>query len=359
MQHPGHEKLIFLCKIDNFYCTKNSITINFLPGDMTCAYDYPRILGVTNSHYWIWKQMYKMIDEGGAYRMKAPIVASSRAPKFDEERARAELHSDYSLVRELYRQTPHPKFIINLSKKFIQEYISTSKDASTKFIGIHWRFNVDFLGKSAVHPEQYLAEKTTAENEALLQQVKALQVKGQDITNDLLHGKKGIPEWVRVEIHKSLKNPGYFIEKLLRHIETVIPERELYDGHINGTESSLSSTLTIFISSPQNIAQYFEDLMKTPFKTPSGRIVKIITSNDTLKFFNQQAKQCQIFEDYKGDILSTFEKEILINSFSFYRARPSNWSFNVQGQRFGKLDEEKLKYDRVIYDVFMDRTIRK
>ena len=39
---------------------------------------------------------------------------------------------------------------------------------------------------------------------------------------------------------------------------------------------------------------------------------------------------CKLLADYLGDILSTFEKELMIRAFAFYRARPSNWSFNVQ-----------------------------
>jgi len=81
-------------------------------------------------------------------------------------------------------------------------------------------------------------------------------------------------------------------------------------------------------------------------------IINLITSIDTTKFLKREIAGCTLLESYMGDILSTFEKEILLNSSAFYRARPSNWSFNVQGQRFATHDE--LPYDRTIFDVFLD-----
>ena len=54
---------------------------------------------------------------------------------------------------------------------------------------------------------------------------------------------------------------------------------------------------------------------------------------------------------YFGDILSTLEKEMMLLSRVFYRARPSNWSFNVQGHRFSEREFEEIRHDRVIFDV--------
>ena len=56
---------------------------------------------------------------------------------------------------------------------------------------------------------------------------------------------------------------------------------------------------------------------------------------------------------YFGDILSTFEKEILIYAKLFLRSRPSNWSFNVQGHRFARYEE--LPYDRYVFDIFKNK----
>ena len=40
----------------------------------------------------------------------------------------------------------------------------------------------------------------------------------------------------------------------------------------------------------------------------------------------------------------------MVHSETFLRARPSNWSFNVQAHRFAS--EKSLKYDRVMTDIF-------
>ena len=53
------------------------------------------------------------------------------------------------------------------------------------------------------------------------------------------------------------------------------------------------------------------------------------------------------------------EKEILVQSLAFYRARPSNWSFNIQGHRFAEWGPRNLTHDRVVYDVFLNRHKRR
>ena len=69
-------------------------------------------------------------------------------------------------------------------------------------------------------------------------------------------------------------------------------------------------------------------------------------------------EKCELVKNLFGDIVSTFEKEVLVQALSFYRTRPSNWSFNVQGHRFARYTSEELKYDRVIFDVFSGRQRR-
>merc|ERR1712150_66536 len=55
--------------------------------------------------------------------------------------------------------------------------------------------------------------------------------------------------------------------------------------------------------------------------------------------------------------------EILRRSLGFYRSRPSNWSFNVQAQRFAdselnKNGTAKLPLDRAIMDIFVKPRFR-
>jgi len=56
-------------------------------------------------------------------------------------------------------------------------------------------------------------------------------------------GKMGIPNAIKLEFIKTLKNPEYFVEKLVAHVKKSVPEIEY------------GSTLNLFITSPQNIAQ--------------------------------------------------------------------------------------------------------
>ena len=65
--------------------------------------------------------------------------------------------------------------------------------------------------------------------------------------------------------------------------------------------------------------------------------------------------ECAIIDKIFGDILSTLEKEIMVRSLVFFRVRPSNWSFNVQGQRFAIYGNENIMHDRVIFDIFTDK----
>lgn len=44
----------------------------------------------------------------------------------------------------------------------------------------------------------------------------------------------------------------------------------------------------------------------------------------------------------------------MVNSLAFYRSKPSNWSFGVQGLRFGRFNYDRIQYDRVIFDIFGD-----
>ena len=115
----------------------------------------------------------------------------------------------------------------------------------------------------------------------------------------VLGGKKGIPEALKLEIMKTVHDPVYFIEKLIPHLQKIIPDSELVNSN-----SKSNNQITILIASPQSIAQYFDQIDKN--LTINGKKIKIITSIDTLNFMKDMEKElnCKLLADYLGDILS-------------------------------------------------------
>ena len=136
---------------------------------------------------------------------------------------------------------------------------------------------------------------------------------------------KGVKIEMIEKILKILDDPSLFLEKLL-------------------DRKNFQKIQKIFIFSPQNTAKLFAN--------SASNLTKISTSQETFNFLKQKSKNCQILKHYFGDVLSTFEKEIALQSKCFYRARPSNWSFNVQGQRWAS--GKDLGCDGVIYDIIND-----
>ena len=129
----------------------------------------------------------------------------------------------------------------------------------------------------------------------------------------------------------ALKNPRWFLDKTLKYVEQ----------HHTDTDKK------IIITSPLNIADLFYNHTKLGhFKNYS-----IITSKNTKEFLESK-RGCEPVDLWFGEILSILEKEILVHSGAFLRARPSNWSFNIQGQRMARF--ESLPHDRYMFDIFMN-----
>lgn len=178
------------------------------------------------------------------------------------------------------------------------------------YTGVHWRFNEgDFFGNGF---------KNHNENKV---------------------SARGLSNNATKQLHRTLNHPEYFLDQLIPHLAQ----------NYNGTENSK----TLFISSPMNTAKLFR-------RTGDYKNFKIFTTTDTQAFLREKLEEvnCTILVDMFGDILSTFEKEILLRSLGFYRTRPSNWSFNIQGHRWAEYGPKQLTHDRVIFDVFMGRNRR-
>ena len=128
----------------------------------------------------------------------------------------------------------------------------------------------------------------------------------------------------------------YLLDQLINHVE-----KQKFE-----LENSKNDIKTIFITSPVEVAEMIGKV---------GRVYRgytVFTTKDTHKFLGEYRKTCDTIGQLYGDILSTLEKEILVHSYCYYRMRPSNWSFNVQAHRWAK-NVTGLKYDSVIYDIFM------
>ena len=105
----------------------------------------------------------------------------------------------------------------------------------------------------------------------------------------------------------------------------------------------MSHLKTVFITSPISIAENLRS--NSTFLTD----YKVFTSLDTEEFLKKEAEDCEVIRRWFGDILSTLEKDILSWSRVFFRTRPSNWSFNLQGRRMARYKWEFIKEDRPIY----------
>jgi len=109
---------------------------------------------------------------------------------------------------------------------------------------------------------------------------------------------------------------------------------------------------TVFISSPKGIAQQLGEEVSEQGRRRDYKGYRVFTSLDTDKYLREHAEKCKIIDDFYGDVLSTLEKEILSWSRIFFRSRPSNWSFNIQGRRMSRYSWLKIKDDRTIFDIF-------
>lgn len=266
-----------------------------------------RSIGISHIYNWIFGQFYHLIDEGGAYRFKSPIKGLSAPPEIDQRQAANKYRMDLNLVKDSYLATTHPKFIKTWASIFIQKHL---KCENNNFVSAHFRFNPeDFFGPN------------------FLNQTIDLKI---EKSGGLGHGLKSSMSF---QIQQSLKNSSYFLEKLTATIGILT----ILDPNPPGV---------IYIASPINIAEIF------PKNGTEFLNFKIFSTLDVLNFLKFYQDECWILQNYLGDVLSTLEKEILIKSKIFFRARPSNWSFNVQGHRFANYNFSEIKQDRVIFDVF-------
>ena len=180
----------------------------------------------------MFKNTFNLIDQGGAYRARDPINGLMSAPNYTITEAKEKFQTDKQMLQEVYRATPHPKFIRNLAQIFIKKYLFNNNG---KFIGFHWRFDVgDFLD------EDFMT-------------LNATQMK--------VHG--GITVDMFVEIQKSLKDVQYLFSRIVDHIEKNI---------------KVNVPKTIFITSPIDVAYNLQKIGK------SFKGYKIVTTIDTHKF---------------------------------------------------------------------------
>ena len=204
-----------------------------------------------------------------------------------------------------------PRFVRTTSCRAVSCRICEIEHVSRRcgmgnFIGIHFRFNTgDFFGAD-------FAEK--AEDEAT---------------------GNHIPNQIAKHIHRSMLNGTYFLDKVVNYIETKVENGEF-----------VKKPTAILVTSPtyNSIAEQLKGIHE-------HRGYVIASTLDSTEFLKRY-EACVAIRDLFGDFLSTLEKEILLYSSAFFRARPSNWSFNIQGRRFSQFDYERIKNDRVVFDLF-------
>ena len=256
------------------------------------------VVGIANAHHWIYRDVYKLIDSGGVYRFGNPLMAKSEPPNVGKLKAKVEYGVSLERVKLVYANTVPPKFIRDLVDIYFEEY------EVSNFIGVHWRYNPDdFFDK---HVESFTKKKLKNSN------------------------NRGLPLRLVNELQKVIQNASYLIEK--------IP--------CSSTES------TIIIASPFNMGSKFAE-------AASRFDYKILTTKNSKDFLWKYRTSCQVIKDFFGEVLSIFEKEIMLRSSIFYRSRPSNWSFNVQGMRWATKSYEQIENDRIVFDLFVTKNCSK
>jgi len=246
---------------------------------------------------WIYGDLTKPIDEGGVYRLNNKNSSKgglSSVPDMSNEEAKL-LGIDLPLLRDVYKMTPHSQFIKDLAKDFMKVH------GMKKFIGLHFRFNYeDFFGQE---------DKMVIGSS-----------RGRKLNTDIF-----------ANLLTVLKEPLYLLDRLTAYAKVNLPK----------------GNNLIFLTSPYNIAEKLSEILKSRNGTHNG--YQFITTIDTANFLGGY-RNCDVIDSWFGEVLSQMEKELMIYSETFLRARPSNWSFNVQAHRFAS--GKSLKYDRVMTDIF-------
>ena len=272
------------------------------------------VVGIAHPYNWIYKNLTKIIDSGGVYR-EMDSGAPSKPPDYSDEQVEVLFSVNQPLIKAVYKHSPNPKFVAQLVDEFLEEY--GLKTNQKNMVGVHWRFNdCDFLECGA-------AKKSSEEG--------------------FVNFMRGVDKSASKHVFKSLKDPEYFIKALVNDLKTM-----------NTTVLTTDSTTdfnTIIICSPINAAYLFHKFSHQKYNNK----FTILTTVHTKKFLTDRRSSCGMLNDLFGDIHSTFEKELMLRVGAFYRMRPSNWSFDVQGQRFANMNASELRNDRVIYDVFKNK----
>ena len=268
-----------------------------------------RIIGLGHPHNWLFWNTFKLIDPGSAYLFLNPVRAPSSPPNISELKAVEKFHLRKQLVKDSYLASKHPEFIRALSSDFLEEFgihqQTSDSNPTFEFIAVHWRFNIgDFFKNDVLNK------------------------------NETEIGNKGVSNDMAKHLYRSMKDFTYFFDHLINYLE------------------KNSKIKTILITSPINIARDISKISQDQNNKGFYKQYKIITTIDTDQYLTRFRSNCQVIDDYYGDVLSTLEKEIVLKSAIFIRSRPSNWSLNVQGHRFAVYDYEVIAKDSVIFEIF-------
>lgn len=290
----------------NHFSTKDKQNLTFWFDQHQLLSKPQSIIGIFQVYNWIFGDIFHLIDEGGVYRFKNPVKGPSKPPNLSFLSAKNLYKMDKNLIYDAYLATQHPKFLRDLAKIFIRKKFQTDN-----FVAVHFRYNPgDFFSQNFLKREG----KVTA--------------------------IRGITYKMALKIQKSLTNSTYFLENLMAKIE------KLKGNSTENQNTDEQKPQIIYIASPDGISKYF------PHKGYKFKNYKIYTTKDMHKFLNKFMNSCWVVKKYFGDILSTLEKELMILAEIFFRSRPSNWSFNEQGHRASQYEYDRIKNDRVIFDVF-------
>ena len=302
-----------------------------------------KVIGMRAMRVYVETSSGMMIDEGGIWGGKGGVSGRRTSSRVNRLDSGLKYGTDLDVVREIYKFTPSPRIAVDIVDIILNEFFGGAKNT---FFGVHWRYNAgDYIKYSQFEQDN----------------------------NNLQF--RSFPHEISLHMKLVWLEPMHLFDLLIDHIEDNLKTSEI----VLKPEEKV-----IFIATPdggrkfENLAVKFQDSLRKyrtnnttlPSSLPIYRGWKIITTRQTTrfvsdKFKNQKSKYyCETFDTFFGEFIPIIEMEILKRSFGFYRSRPSNWSFNIQAQRFANAEVNEdgtavLPLDRVVLDIFIEKSYRK
>jgi len=201
---------------------------------------------------------------------------------------------DQKLMGEIVLHTQRPKYIREISEKFINDVLG-----GMNFVSIHWRYNVGDWTR-------HCRKKPSIQCDIV-----------QRIITDV--------EFVAENTAKYVKTYNYEALGQMKH-------NRLMDGKFKSDEINENERPTvIYIAHPPD-QRNFVDGIKKMIKELSPELT-IYSGSDSFNWINQYLKNCAEFKEEIHDVHSMIDQQLCLQSRTFLWAVGSSWSTNILMER--------------------------